>query len=150
MSQYPLAVGTRLKVVGRNGLIDEIQTLALDHQMRAAIGAVVAEREQTLRRVYVDAILLVRKVRTTGAARRQNQICIATVGGNPDQISVSSLAAIEFTVFTIVGIPTQRYDPGSVRRPRGIAVHTRATSTAVAAFRQTQPPATIDRLRSTR
>ena len=64
----PLPVGTRLKVIGRNGLIEEIQTLALDHQMGAAIGAVVAERNQTLRRVYVDAILLVRKVRPAGAS----------------------------------------------------------------------------------
>ena len=137
MGEHPLPIGTGLKVIGRNGFFEEKDSYPFDQQVRSAVGAVVAEGEQTLRRVYVDAILLVRKVRPAGAARRQNKVGIATVGGNPDQISISSLAAIEFTVFTIVGIPTQRYDLGSIRRPRWIAVHAKDFDN-IAAFRQTQ------------
>ena len=120
--QNPLTIGTGHEVVGGNRFVGKVDAGAFDVEMSAAIGTVVAQRNQSAGRVNVNAILFVGKVRAAGAARRKNQIRFAAVGGNPDQIGVAGLTAIERAVFAVVGVAAQKNDFGAVRRKHRVAV----------------------------
>src|SRR5262249_39126303 len=60
---------------------------------RATVGAVVAEGDQTVFGVNVDAVGLRSEVRMRGAARRKNKIDVAAFRGQPDEIEVDRRGA---------------------------------------------------------
>jgi hypothetical protein len=67
-----LAVGTRLNIVGGNGFFGEENTFSFDDEVRAAVGAVVTQRNESLRGVNVDAVFFVGEGRLAGPARRED------------------------------------------------------------------------------
>src|ERR1700751_5541250 len=90
--------------------------------MSAAIGPVITKGYQSAGCVDIHAIFFMSEMRAAGAASRQNQISFAAVGGNPDQIVVLRLAAIEAAVFAVVGIAAEQYNARAIGRKDGIAV----------------------------
>src|SRR5712692_1128429 len=98
-------------------------SLAFDLKMRPPVGAVIAQRHESLRRVHVDAVFVVCEMWAACAARRQNQIGFSALRGNPDEIGVSGLPAIELAILAVVGISAQRHDARAIGRPSRIAVH---------------------------
>jgi len=90
--------------------------------VRAAVGAVVAERNQAGLGVEIDAVFLVRKVRLAGSARGNNQIGGPAIGGEPDEVGTSRDAEVKRAVVAVVGVAAQRDDAVAVGRPRRIAI----------------------------
>src|ERR1700730_11462671 len=125
MSQHPLTIRTGLHVIGGDWFFREEYSLALDLKMRAAVGAVVTQGNQSLGRVNVNAILFMCKMRAARAASRQDQASVAAVRRNPYQVRIRSLPDIESAVFTIIGIAAQRHDSGAIGRPCWIAIDPR-------------------------
>ncbi len=123
MRENPLAVGARHDVTRGNRLLSEEQPLSFHHEVCPAIRAVVAQRDQPLRRVNVDAVLFVREMRAARSARRQNQVCVSPVRGNPDEVGVFSLAAVAGTVLPVISVAPQQDNFRAVRRPCRITVH---------------------------
>ena len=56
-----------------------------------------------------------RKMRSAGATRRQDQIGIAATRWNPNQIRVARLPSIELGVLAVVRIAAQQNDAAAVR-----------------------------------
>jgi len=123
MREDPLAIGARHDVIRRDRLLEKVQSLSFHDEVCAAVRAVVAQRHQSLRRVNVDAVLFVGEMRAARSTRGQNQVCVSAVRGNPDEIGVLRLAAVEGAVFPVIGVAAKQDDFRAVRRPRRIAVH---------------------------
>ena len=123
MREHPLAIRAWHDVVGGDRFLREVQPLSFHHEMSAAVRAVVAQRDQTLRGVNIDAIFVVGEMRPARSARRQNQIGVAAVRGNPDKIGVGGLPAVERAVFAVIRVAAQQDNFRAVRRPGRIAVH---------------------------
>ena len=70
--ENPLAVGAGYHVVGGNRLFKEIKSLPLHLQMGAAVGSVVAQRNEAGRSVNIDAIFFGGEMGAAGAARGKN------------------------------------------------------------------------------
>src|SRR5262249_4248507 len=121
--QRPLTVGTRNNIVRGNRFFGEVEALALDLEMSAAVGAVVADGNETSLRVDVDAVLLIGEMWAACAAGGNDQVRLAAVGGNPDEICIEGLATIETAIFAIVSIAAKEDDAGAIRRESGIAIH---------------------------
>src|SRR5437868_15215830 len=122
MSEDPLTIGTGHKIVGWNRLFEKEESLSLHLQMRAAIGSVVTQGNESTRCVHVNAILFVCKMRTARATGRKNQIRFSAIGWNPDQIGIGRLPSIERAVFAVIRVAAQQNDFCSVWRIRRIAV----------------------------
>ena len=123
MRKHPLTIRTRHNVVRGNWLFEEIESLAFDHEVCPAVRAVVAQGDEALRRVNVNAVLVVGEMRPACSARGQDQVGAAAVGGNPDEVGVPRLPAVEGTVFAVISIAAQQNNFRAIGRPRGIAVH---------------------------
>src|SRR5260370_35349156 len=100
MREHPLAVGARHKVIGWNRLFGEIESLSFHHEVRAAVRAVVAERDEALRCVNKDAVLVVCEMGPASAAGGQNQIRFSTLGRDPEEIAIGGLPPAVSGVFT--------------------------------------------------
>src|SRR5262249_22874877 len=101
MGENPLAVGTWNEIVRRNRLIGKVDAGALDDQVRSTIGAVITQRNKSAGRIDVNAIFFVGEMRAVGAARGKNEIGLAAVSGNPDEIVVLRLGVIEGAIFAV-------------------------------------------------
>src|SRR5207302_7145006 len=98
MREYPLAVGAGHDVVRRNRLLGEVQSLSFHDQVGAPVRSVIAQRHQALRRVNVDAVPLIREMRSACSARGQNQVGLSSLRGNPNEVGVLRLSAVEGAV----------------------------------------------------
>src|SRR5882724_4557691 len=123
MCQHPLAVRTWLDIVRGHRLFRIKYPLTLYLNMRAPVRPVIAQRNESLWRINVDTLLVMREVRAACAASRQDQIGIATVSGNPNKVCICGLSAVELAVFPVIRVPAQRHNFRRIRRPRWIAVH---------------------------
>src|SRR6516165_8853899 len=91
LGEGPLAVGADADVIGRCtvGLVGLRKPDLADHlHDRAAVRAVVAERHQAVFRIDVDAFWLRAEMGMGRAAGRKNEVGVATVGRQPDQIEI--------------------------------------------------------------
>src|SRR6267378_7218326 len=123
MCQHPLAVWAWLDIIRSHRLFRVKYPLALHLKMRAPVGPVIAQRNQALRRIDVDTLLVMREVRAACAASGQDQIGITTVSGNPNKVRVRGLPAVGFAVFPVIRVSAQCHNLRRIRRPRWIAVH---------------------------
>src|SRR5438876_11685317 len=112
--QGVLAIRARLDIIGRNRLLEEVHALPLYHQVRAAIRAVVTKRNESLWRVNVTAVFFIREMRPARAACGQDELGVAALGGNPHEVGVAGLPAIEAAVLAVVGVAAQQHDARAV------------------------------------
>jgi len=89
----------------------------------AAVGAVVAERNEAGVGVDVDALGLRSKVGMNGATRGENQVGVAAFGGQPDEIDVdgSGVPFIELLDVTLAG-SADGNDALAIRRKSEVAI----------------------------
>ena len=103
-----------------SGSLGRITGLAGDGQMRAAIGAVVAHRDQALGRRQVDSIGLAGEVGPARAASGADDGGVAPFGGNPDEVEHRSGTMGRF--HSCLSRGSQGNDSLAVGRPDRIAV----------------------------
>jgi len=62
-------------------------------------------------------------MRAAGPPRGKNQVGIAAIRGNPDEVGVLGLTTVKGAVFAIIGVAAKQDNFCAVGRPRGSAVN---------------------------